>query len=1437
MTTYTGTNGTDTINGSNGDDTINGLGGADTLNGGNGNDTVSGGSGNDNIDGGNGNDTLSGDSGNDTISGGNGNDTIDGGDDNDTISGGNGNDVIAGGAGNDNLTGDNGDDKFTGGGGDDIIDGSNGFDIAHYSGSISEYTFYNAGGYLNIVHLGGAGADGHDQVKRVERLVFLDRTIDIGGGANNAPVAVDDHVFINEDTGTYSSGAASVKDNDFDFEGQPLTVTPGTFNGTYGTLHLNANGTYTYTLFASAQALAQGQNVTDSFNYTVSDGSHSDTGALVFHIAGVNDAPTANPDAASGTENQVLNIDVLANDTDIDNGAMLTVIAASAPSGQGSASVVGNQVQFNPGGDFDHLAQGATATVTLNYTMQDEHGASSSSTVTVTVTGTNDGPVANADSSSTSENAPVLIDVLANDTDVDDGHVLSVTAASAPSGQGSASVVSNQVQFDPGTDFDYLAVGESTVVTVNYSIQDEHGAAASSTIAVTVTGTNDAPTINAGGTDASGSVTELPDGDPNENAFTHQDSGAVAFNDPDLSDVHSASFTPQGGGYVGSFTLDPVDQSGNDVEWHFSVQDSAIDFLDAGDTLTQIYTIEIDDGHGGTTTQDVTITIHGADDNAPPDAVDDSYSVQGNATLTVDAAHGVLVNDSDDGGVGTGPGQANVTAFDATSTGGGTVTVNPDGSFTYEPPAGFTGSDSFTYTLTDAQGEMDTATVTVTVGPNTIWFIDNAAVGSANTGTQADPFTSIAAFDAAQGSPGGPDVGDYVYLREGTGTYAEPDGINLLDGQILVGGGEDLVIGADTIEMGTGRPTIVTTGGTNDGVDLAQNNHVSGFDIGSTTGAGIADSGGSVGNLVLSDVGKSGSGQIVDIDQGGTLNVTLNNASSLGSSGGAIDLDGVGGSFTVSGATTITGAQTGGGVDVTGSSATVTLAGGGTISTGADTAVNFSGNTGALALGGGLDIATTSGAGLNATGGGTITVTGAGNSVTSTTGTAVTISGTAIGGAGVTLESVSSTGAASGIVLANTGAGSFSVTGTGGAGSGGAILASTGAGISLTNTGPVSLTDFAVSNGGDDGIRGNGVDGLQLLRTTISANGNAAGEHGMDLVNLSGIVGLNSSFFTGNAADNIHITNSSGTLDLTMNGSTVGNSLGALANDGFIIEANGTSLVRAAITNSTFVNNRGDHFQFVTDLAATSTSHITFNDNMLSSTPGSGVVGGGITMSTAGAADLRFDIEDNNIQGAFSTAISTGMISSTAAGEVHGIISGNTIGTAAVTNSGSASGDGINAQLSGNGTMTVQIEDNDIHQWNSFGIFAVDRAGSGTLNATINDNVIDTPGAFAIQSMRIQAGAASGDSGQIWLEMNNNVANTPIAADVRLWSRFDADILMPGYSGAANNTAAVDAFETGKSPGAGDIVVLFAANPGSGFFDTPGSAPVPLPLHPDLPFV
>ncbi|WP_211219912.1 Ig-like domain-containing protein [Simiduia agarivorans] len=63
---------------------------------------------------------------------------------------------------------------------------------------------------------------------------------------------------------------------------------------------------------------------------------------------------------------------------------------------------------------------------------------------------------------------------------------------------------------------------------------------------------------------------------------------------------------------------------------------------------------------------------------------------------------------------------ASITGFQSTSTNGGTVVNNGDGTFTYTPASGFTGADSFTYTLTDADGETSTATVTVEVAATVV---------------------------------------------------------------------------------------------------------------------------------------------------------------------------------------------------------------------------------------------------------------------------------------------------------------------------------------------------------------------------------------------------------------------------------------------------------------------------------------------------------------------------------------------------------------------------------------------------------------------------------------------------------------------------------------------------------------------------------------------
>ena len=562
--------------------------------------------------------TYTGGSGDDTINGGNGKDTIFGGDGDDIIYGGNGGDILNGGAGNDQLFGQNGDEDLFGGEGDDLIDGGNGYDIARYSGMIAEYTFLASAGYLHIIHQGGAGADGHDRVINVERLVFADRLINIGSG-KNVPVAIDDQVFINEDTGAYSSGAAGVKANDFDFDGDVLTVTGGTFVGAYGTLILNSNGTYTYSLAASAQALADGEFVQDSFNYILTDNDGSDTGALIFNIAGVNDAPTAHHDLAATGENAAVSINVLANDTDPDHGAFLTVTAASAPVGQGTASTDGNQVQFDPGHDFESLAVGESQQVLVSYEITDEFGATASSTAIVTVNGANDAPVAHSDTASTSENATVLIGVTANDTDVDHGAVLTVSAASAPAGKGTASAAGDKVQFNPGAAFDHLAVGESEVVIVSYTVQDEHNASSSSTVAITVTGTNDGPVAN-------------PD------SRTTSENSAVVIdvlgNDVDVDDGAVLTVTgasaPAGQGSVSIVENEVRFDPGTDF-----------DYLASGESAVVTVSYSIQDEFGAPSSSTITVTVQGRDAGANNTGTEDGETLTGTpGDDTIDALGG-----------------------------------------------------------------------------------------------------------------------------------------------------------------------------------------------------------------------------------------------------------------------------------------------------------------------------------------------------------------------------------------------------------------------------------------------------------------------------------------------------------------------------------------------------------------------------------------------------------------------------------------------------------------------------------------------------------------------------------------------------------------------------------------------------------------------------
>jgi hypothetical protein len=100
----------------------------------------------------------------------------------------------------------------------------------------------------------------------------------------------------------------------------------------------------------------------------------------------------------------------------------------------------------------------------------------------------------------------------------------------------------------------------------------------------------------------------------------------------------------------------------------------------------------------------------GDGNNRLPIAVNDLYNTVANVPVTTG---NVLLNDSD-----ADNDTLSISAYASVSNRGGNVTNNLDGTFTYSPPNGFTGSDSFSYTISDGQGGSDQALVSITVAAN-----------------------------------------------------------------------------------------------------------------------------------------------------------------------------------------------------------------------------------------------------------------------------------------------------------------------------------------------------------------------------------------------------------------------------------------------------------------------------------------------------------------------------------------------------------------------------------------------------------------------------------------------------------------------------------------------------------------------------------------------
>ena len=108
----------------------------------------------------------------------------------------------------------------------------------------------------------------------------------------------------------------------------------------------------------------------------------------------------------------------------------------------------------------------------------------------------------------------------------------------------------------------------------------------------------------------------------------------------------------------------------------------------------------------GLASEPATVTINVTPVNDPPTAVDDTNYTAHNTPVTTN----VLVNDTDPDG-----GTLSVTSAVVTDPAQGSVVVNPDGSLTFTPADGFSGTASITYSISDGRGGTDSATLVVSV--------------------------------------------------------------------------------------------------------------------------------------------------------------------------------------------------------------------------------------------------------------------------------------------------------------------------------------------------------------------------------------------------------------------------------------------------------------------------------------------------------------------------------------------------------------------------------------------------------------------------------------------------------------------------------------------------------------------------------------------------
>ncbi|HHF2961899.1 TPA: tandem-95 repeat protein [Vibrio alginolyticus] len=478
---------------------------------------------------------------------------------------------------------------------------------------------------------------------------------------NDLPVPQDQQFSVEED-GTLQFTDADLLAGATDIEGDDLSVTGISYEGTDGVLTDNGDGTYSF-------APNENFNGDLNFSFDVSDGTDTVSANVDVSVTPVNDPPVAGSTSYTVHEDNSITISdaqLLANSSDLEGDVSIDSVSYSGSDGVLQINGDGTYT-FSPNENFN-------GEVTLDVVVADEEGSTDVTTAGITVLEVNDPPVAGPTSYTIDEDSVLTFSesqVLLNASDVEGDVELVGIRYDGPDGIFTVND-DGTCSFAPNENFN----GQ---VQLDVTIRDEDGAEVDTVINVNVLPINDAP--------VSGDL-----------AYSVDEDGAITLSQEQLlsqasdiegDDLTASDLTVDGNATVtanddGSFTITPDADFNGDIDIQFNITDGT-------DTIQA--------------TADLTVNPV----NDLPVPQDQQFSVEEDGTLQftdADLLAGATDIDGD-----------NLTVDGISYTGSdGVLTDHGDGTYTFAPNENFNGDVSFSFGVSDGT-ETVPANVDVSVTP------------------------------------------------------------------------------------------------------------------------------------------------------------------------------------------------------------------------------------------------------------------------------------------------------------------------------------------------------------------------------------------------------------------------------------------------------------------------------------------------------------------------------------------------------------------------------------------------------------------------------------------------------------------------------------------------------------------------------------------------